>query len=55
VRETDAASVTSDVDLLDESGRVVARLEGYVCTVSPSLDRAFGREGAISTSVVPAA
>jgi hypothetical protein len=41
VRDAQGASVTSDVDLLDEAGRVVARLEGYVCTVSPSLDRAF--------------
>jgi PfaD family protein len=55
VRETDAATVTSDVDLLDAEGTVLARLEGYVCTVSPSLDRAFGLDAPATTSVNPTA
>jgi PfaD family protein len=42
VRDAQGASVTCDVDLLDGAGQVIARLEGYVCTVSPSLERAFG-------------
>jgi NAD(P)-dependent dehydrogenase (short-subunit alcohol dehydrogenase family) len=55
VREVDGATVTSDVDVLDEGGHVMARLDGYVCTVSPSLDRAFGLDAAVSSVVVPTA
>jgi hypothetical protein len=45
VREADGAIVTSDVELRDAHG-VVARVEGYACTVSASLDRAFAPEPA---------
>jgi acyl carrier protein/NADP-dependent 3-hydroxy acid dehydrogenase YdfG len=40
VREVDGAIVRSDVELSDAQG-VALRLEGYSCTVSPSLDKAF--------------
>jgi NADP-dependent 3-hydroxy acid dehydrogenase YdfG/acyl carrier protein len=43
IRETEGAIVTSDIDLVDAGG-VVLRLEGYSCTVSATLDRAFGPE-----------
>jgi hypothetical protein len=55
VRESLGATVVSDVDLLDDAGRVVARLEGYVCTVSPTLDRAFGASVAPHASALPTA
>ena len=55
VREIEGAVVTSDVDLLGEAGEVVARLEGYVCTVSPTLDRAFHPEGVTAKTVAPSA
>ncbi len=55
VREAESASVTSDVDLLDEKGQLVARFESYVCTVSRSLDRAFQPESAATSSAAPSA
>jgi hypothetical protein len=36
--------VTSDIDLIDASGALVARLSGYQCTVSSTLVRAFESE-----------
>ncbi|MBS1153322.1 MAG: omega-3 polyunsaturated fatty acid synthase, partial [Myxococcaceae bacterium] len=55
VREVEGAAITSDVDLLDEAGEVVAQLEGCVCTVSPTLDRAFHPEVAAPKTVAPTA
>ncbi len=34
---------TADIDILDEHGTVLARLEGYECTAAASLDDAFHR------------
>ena len=33
----------ADIDFVDADGRLVARLEGYECTVDASLQQAFGR------------
>jgi PfaD family protein len=55
VREAEGAAITSDIDLLDDAGEMVARLEGYVCTVSPTLDRAFHPETVGATPVAPSA
>jgi hypothetical protein len=46
VRKATPRSVLSDVDLFSEDGRLVARVEGFACTVSAKLDRAFGRSAA---------
>jgi hypothetical protein len=46
IRAVDGMSVSSDVDLVDETGEVCARLEEYVCTGSASLHRAFVSDGA---------
>ena len=45
VREIDNALVTCDVDLHGASGEIIARMKGVACTVSKSLDRAFGAAG----------
>jgi len=46
--------VLSDVDLIASDGTLVARLEGFACTVSAKLDRAFGRsEARAETPVSP--
>ena len=42
VRPDTGANIVSDVELLDVDGVLVARLEGYSCTVSSSLTHAFG-------------
>jgi acyl transferase domain-containing protein len=42
IRRSARRSVLSDVDLVAEDGSVVARLEGFACTVSAKLDQAFG-------------
>jgi hypothetical protein len=42
VRPDTGANIVSDVELLDVDGVLVARLEGYSCTVSSSLAQAFG-------------
>ena len=34
-------NVTADVELSDEAGRQIARLEGYVCTTAASLEQRF--------------
>ncbi|MDP3501667.1 MAG: PfaD family polyunsaturated fatty acid/polyketide biosynthesis protein [Myxococcales bacterium] len=44
VRAIDGAIVTSDIDLVDASGALAVQLEGYECTVSNSLSRAFTAE-----------
>ncbi len=41
VRNVEGSSVVSDIDLVDAGGSLVGRLEGFVCTVSPTLERAF--------------
>jgi hypothetical protein len=46
VRSVEGASVVSDVELLDAAGAVVAKLQGYQCTVSSTLARAFENEPA---------
>ncbi len=55
VREVEGAAITSDVDLLDDAGEIVAQLEGCVCTVSPMLDQAFHREASGAKTVTPTA
>ena len=53
VRSVEGATVTSDVELLEADGALVARLSGYQCTVSSSLARAF--EAELSTRATPSA
>jgi hypothetical protein len=36
-------SALADIDYLDESGALLARLEGYECVIDPSLQRAYRR------------
>jgi hypothetical protein len=40
--------VTSDVDLVAADGRLLVRLEGFACTASASLQRAFAPDAATS-------
>jgi hypothetical protein len=51
VEAVEGMVVRSDVDLLDEGGKLLARLEGFVCTASPSLQRAFSAEAAAATTL----
>ena len=51
VQAVDGMTVSADVDLLDPSGTLLARLDGYVCTASPSLQRAFSPEPAATTTL----
>ena len=44
VRSVEGLVVSSDVDVLDDAGRVLARVKGFLCTASPSLHRAFATE-----------
>ena len=44
VRSIEGATVTSDIELLETDGTLVARLGGYQCTVSSTLARAFEAE-----------
>jgi len=46
VREVEGSTAIADCDLLDADGAVVAQLEGYACTASPTLEEAWGRKGA---------
>ena len=39
--------VGADLDFLDHSGAVAARLEGYECTVDKSLNEAFRRNAVV--------
>lgn len=41
VREAEGLSVVADAEVVDDEGRVLAIVEGYVCTCSPTLDAAF--------------
>src|SRR5262249_28612244 len=43
VRRVTEASARTDIDLTDEEGALIARLEGYECVLDPSLERAFRR------------
>ncbi len=52
VRGVEEMVVSSDVDLLDAAGTLVARLEGLICTASPSLQRAFAPEPPPATTPV---
>jgi len=45
IREEDESTVVSDVEILDAGG-VLAKLEGYVCTTSKTLEMAFARGSA---------
>lgn len=36
----------ADIDFLDRQGHLLARIEGYECTIDPGLSRAFGRRQA---------
>ena len=40
------ALAAADVDFIDASGRLIAPLEGYECTVEPSLAEAFRKREA---------
>ncbi|MEE2828703.1 MAG: polyketide synthase dehydratase domain-containing protein, partial [Myxococcota bacterium] len=42
VRPASGPNVVADIDILDLQGTLVARMEGYGCTVSASLTTAFG-------------
>ena len=44
IREVDGASVTSDIELTNSAGELVGRLDGYVCTMSATLEQAFQPE-----------
>jgi NAD(P)-dependent dehydrogenase (short-subunit alcohol dehydrogenase family) len=44
IRKVEGMNVTSDVELLDDGGELVARLEGFVCTASAGLEARFSRE-----------
>jgi hypothetical protein len=44
IREVDGATVTSDVEITNEAGALVAKLDGCVCTMSATLDQAFQPE-----------
>ncbi|WP_373048793.1 PfaD family polyunsaturated fatty acid/polyketide biosynthesis protein [Vulgatibacter sp.] len=46
VRAIEGSTAVADVDLLDESGAVVAQVEGYACTASASLEAAYGSAAA---------
>ena len=43
IRRSAKRSVLSDIELRDSAGALVARLDGFACTVSPTLDKAFSR------------
>ena len=44
VRDSTAATALADAELCDEHGAVLARVEGYACTASPTLERAYRNE-----------
>jgi hypothetical protein len=44
IRAVDGNVVTSDVDLMEATGHLVARIKGLACTASASLSRAFSPE-----------
>jgi PfaD family protein len=47
VVSVEGKAVTSDVDLVGDDGQLRARLEGFVCTASASLQRAFSPEPSV--------
>ncbi|HEY0840536.1 MAG TPA: SDR family NAD(P)-dependent oxidoreductase, partial [Vulgatibacter sp.] len=51
VRESDESRLVADCDLVAADGAVVAKLEGYVCTVSASLEAAY--EAAPAAGLAP--
>jgi len=55
VRPSAGANVDFDVDVLDDAGELVARLEGVRCTVSSSLVSAFGKSDAVAAPARPEA
>ena len=48
VRAVEGSTAVIDCDLLDEAGNVVAQVEGYACTASPTLEEAYGRKVSLS-------
>jgi len=50
VRERTPHQMKGDIAFLDEGGRVLARLEGYVCTIDAALRAAFRRNAGIGTA-----
>jgi len=54
IRALEGMTVRSDVDLVDADGLLHARLEDFVCTASPSLQRAFAADPG-KPSVLPTA
>jgi hypothetical protein len=41
LRESSETTALADAELRDEAGTVLARVEGYACTASPTLERAY--------------
>jgi hypothetical protein len=41
VTRSDDHLALADIDFIDESGSLVARMEGYECVIDPSLEKAF--------------
>ena len=48
----DGATVTSDAELTNETGLLLAKLEGYVCTMSATLEQAFQPETAAAPTII---
>ena len=55
VSTSSGANVDFDVDLVDDAGELVARLEGVRCTISSSLVSAFGKEDGAAAVAPPVA
>ena len=45
VTQATPQKATADIEFLDASGGVLARMEGYECVIDPSLVEAFRRNG----------
>jgi hypothetical protein len=43
IRQASAARAVADIEILDHSGELVARLDSYECVVDPSLNQTFRR------------
>ena len=50
IRSSTASSVLADIELVNDEGALVARIDGYHCSVSPSLIAAFGLDEAGQTA-----
>jgi hypothetical protein len=43
IRNSSGSRAVADIEILDERGRLVARLDGFECVVDSSLNQAFRR------------